>query len=334
VTAAPIGIAGIGTYFPAGYQTSREVAEATGIPRDVIEDRFGLRGKHVAGDGEHVSDLAIRAAQPLLDGIDPEEIDAVIYFGSAHKDYHVWSVAPLIAHRLGLARAFTFELMNTSACGPVALKVAKDMLAAEPDMRTVLLSGATREARLIDYRNPRARVTFSFGDGGAAALLRRGPAVHEVLATAITTDGSFAHDVLIPAGGSVHPPSSITLERRMHYWDVPEQQRMKDRLDPIFLKRTLEVIHRAVVASGCTIEEIDFLAPQHMKRSLFRALLDALGLDEVRSFYLEDFGHMSAIDPFVVLSEAARQGRLRAGDLVIAVAVGLGYTWAATVVRW
>lgn len=329
-----IGIAGFGTYFPAGYETSRDIAAATGIPQDVLEQKFGLRGKHVAGPDEHVSDLALRAAQPLLAGIDPAEIDALVYFGSAHKDYHVWSVAPLIAHRLGLSRACTFELMNTSACGPVALKVSKDMLAANPEMRAVLLVGATREARLIDYQNPRARFTYPFGDGAAAALLRRGETVHEIFSTAMLTDGSFARDVLVPAGGSVHPPSAATIERRMHYFDAPDPQGMKARLDPIFLDRTLEAIRRAVGASGFSMNDIDFVASQHMKRSLFHALLQALGLGEDGSWYLEDFGHMSAIDPFVVMSEAGRRGLLHAGDLIVAVAVGLGYTWAATVVRW
>ncbi len=331
---AEVGIVGLSTYFPAAYQTSREIAEATGIPQDVIEQRFGLRGKHIAGPEEHVSDMAVAAARPLLDVIDPSEIGAIVYFGSAHKDYYLWACAPKIQYGLGLGHAFTMEMMATSGCGPVALKVARDMLVADESLRALLLVGACRESTIINYRNERSRFAFNFADGAAAAVLHRGGDGHRVLASAIITDGSFADDVYIPAGGSVHPPSADTIERQMHFLDVSDPHRMKARLDPISMDRFVDVVRRAVERSGFGLADIDFLAPLHTKRSLFNALLGRLGLEEHQAFYLEEFGHMSAIDPLVGLSEADRRGRLRAGDLVVALSGGTGYTWAATAIQW
>lgn len=331
---APVGLMAISTYFPAGYQTSREIADASGIPQDVIEQRFGLRGKHIAAADEHVSEMAAKAAQPLLHRTDPSAIGAVVYFGSAHKDYYLWSCAPKIQHRLGLVNAFAMEIMATSGCAPIALKACRDMLAADESLQAVLLVGASRESSVIDYQNQRSRFAFTFADGAAAALLRRGEGGHRILASAMITDGSFADDVLIPAGGSVHPASAETLARGMHVLDVTDPQRMKARLDPISLDRFVEVVRRAVERSGFAMTDIDFLAPLHTKRSLHDALLRALGLQAHQSFYLEAFGHMSAIDPFVVLAEAERLGRLHAGDLVVALSAGTGYTWAATALRW
>ncbi len=327
-----VSIAGIGTYFPAGYQTGAEIAAATGIPQAVIEEKFGLRGKHVAAPDEHVSDMAVRAAQSLLP--EAEGAGALIYFASAHKDYYLWSVAPRIQHALGLRGAFTFEMMDTSACGPVALKVAKDMLVADDALRSILLVGASRESHVIDYRNQRSRFAFSFADGAAAVLLRRGEEGHRVLESAIRTDGSFADDVYIPAGGSVHPASPETLERRMHCLDVIDPARMKARLDPISLDRFVEVVRGAVERSGRTLDDLAFLAPLHVKRSLFDMLLRALGLEERQAVYLADYGHMAAIDPFVGLALADREGRLAPGDLVVALSAGTGYTWAATAILW
>src|SRR3990170_5109553 len=192
LTPERVGIASIGTYFPAGYQTSVEIAAATGIPRGVIETKFGLRGKHIASPDEHVSQMAAAAARPLLAGGEAAEVDVLIYFGSAHKDYHLWSVAPKIQALLGLRQAFTLELMDTSACGPVALKVARDLLVADDRLRAVLLVGASRESHVIDYRNERSRFAFNFADGAAAAVVTRGPQTHEILASAIITDGAFA----------------------------------------------------------------------------------------------------------------------------------------------
>ncbi len=331
---APVSLAAVSTYFPSRYQTSREIAEATGIPQDVIEERFGLRGKHIAAADEHVSDMAVAAARPLLDGVDPGDIGAVVYFGSAHKDYYLWSVAPKIQHHLGLSGAFSLELMATSGCGPVALKVVRDMLAADESLRTVLLVGASRESRLIDYQNARSRFAFNFADGAAAALVRRGEGGHRILGFAAITDGSFADDVCIPAGGTIHPPSAQTIAAGMHSLDVRDPQAMKTRLDPISLDRFVDVTRRALGRSGYRLEDVDFLAPLHTKRSLHQALLNALGLREDQAFYLEAFGHMSAIDPFVGLAEANRQGRLKSGDVVVALSAGTGYTWAAAAILW
>lgn len=329
-----VGIAGLATYFPAGYLTSREIAEASGIPQDVIEQRFGLRGKHVAGPDEHVTTMAVRAAWPLTSNGDASEIGAVVYFGSAHKDYYLWSCAPAIQHDLSLQDAYSLELMGTSGCGPLALKVARDMLVADTSLRAVLLVGACRESSVIDYTNQRSRFAFNFADGAAAALVRRGQERRQILATAALTDGSFARDVYIPAGGSVHPASAETIALGMHYLDVPDPQRMKARLDPIALDRFVEVVCLALERSGYALADLDYLAPLHTKRSLFEALLRALGLREDQAFYLDAFGHMSAIDPFVGMAEAEREGRLRPGDVVVALSAGTGYTWAATVILW
>lgn len=330
-----VSLAGISTYFPARYQTSQEIAAATGIPTDVIEQRFGLLGKHCAADAEHVSDMAVAAARPLLQrGEHHTDIGAVVYFGSAHKDYYLWSVAPKIQHALGLTRAFAVELMATSGCGPIALKVAKDMLAGEDSPGTVLLVGASCESRVINYRNPRSRFAFNFADGAAAALVRRGDGGHRLLGFAAITDGSFADDVCIAAGGTVHPVSAETLAAGMHTLDVRDRQGMKARLDPISLDRFVEVARLAVERSGCRVEDVDFLAPLHTKRSLHLELLRALGLREDQSYYLEAFGHMSAIDPFVCLVEGERAGRVKPGDLVVALSAGTGYTWTAVAIRW
>ncbi len=307
---------------------------ATGIPVEVIEKKFGLKGKHLAASDEHVSDLAVRAARPLMKKVPPEEIDVVIYFGSPLKDYQVWLCAPKIQHELGAINAYSFELCGVSAGFPLALKAARDMLVADDEINNILLVGASTESRLIDYGNHRSRFMFNFGDGAAAALLRRGHHANRVLGFAALTDGSFHHCVMVPAGGTVYPPSRETVERKMHFIDVPDPRDMKARLDPVSLPNFIRVVRGALERSGRCLEDLDFLAPLHTKRSMFEALLSALGLQENQSFYLDEYGHMSAIDPLVALYEGQRHGLLRDGDLAVAVSVGTGYTWSAVALQW
>src|SRR5690625_5539849 len=212
-----IGIEATNTYFPEGIETSADLAKKTGIPEQIIIEKFGLYQKHIADIDMHVSDLAIEAARPIVEQVNPLSIDVIIYFGSPHKDYYVWSVAAKIQHELGVKNAYAFEMMNVSSCFPIALKVAKDMLRSDTTIDRILLVGGSKESQIVDYSNPRSRFMFNFADGGAAALVTRNSSNSEILNSSIITDGSFHKDVYIPAGGSTHFASEKTVQNRMHY---------------------------------------------------------------------------------------------------------------------
>jgi 3-oxoacyl-[acyl-carrier-protein] synthase III len=330
------GIAGIASYLPGDWLSAAELAAASGIPEAVFVERFGLRGKHVAADGEHVTDLAREAASRLLAelGVDPGDVDAVVYFGSTWKNYPVWQAAPRIAHELGCDQAFALELDYTSCGSPVALRVAKALIVSDPRVRRVLLVGASCESRLVDYGNERTRFMFSFGDGAVAALLVRDHPGNQVLETSMITDGSLSLHVRVPAGGSVLPASAATVARRQHFLDVADLDGMRRRLSEVSLGNFLQAATGAVKKSGLSPRDVDFLCPIHMKRSMLAALLDGLGLDEGQASYLEDTGHMSGVDNLLGLERLNRAGRLSDGDIVLLLAAGVGYTWAATALRW
>ncbi|MDP9265156.1 MAG: 3-oxoacyl-ACP synthase [Chloroflexota bacterium] len=330
-----VGIVDVSAYSPSGFQTAEEVAALSGIPAAVVRERFGLDGKHVAGADEHVSVLAARAAAPLLARHDGD-VGALLYMGSPHRDFPVWSAAPKVQQLLGrrVAGALAFDIQGVSAGAPIALELAKGLLAVDERMSQVLLAGGSREHDLIDYTNERSRFMISFGAGGAAVLLRRDHPENHVLATCGFTDGSFADDVMVPAGGSREPASLETVRARRHYLDVRDPSAMKARLDPIAARNFIAVATEAVERSGHRLADIDLLCPIHTKRSLFRDVLAGLGLREDQGVYLADHGHMSALDPLVGLHRAREEGRLRDGALVVLLAAGTGYSWAATAIRW
>ncbi len=331
-----IGVAGTAHYLPERWMTAAEVGEASGIAEDVIVEKFGLRGKHVAAEDEHVSDLAVEAASRLLSehDVDPASIGAVLYYGSTWKDYAVWQAAPWIAHRLGCTSAFGLEYDQVSMGTPVALRFARALLAAEPELRTVLLVAACRESYLLDYGNERSRFMFNFGDGAVAGLLTTGADRNLLLGSHTLTDGSFSLQVKVPAGGSVEPASHGCVDARRHFLDVADPAQMKGGLDEVSLPNFVAAAEGALSRSGATVADVSYLCGIHMKRSMQARLLAALGLDAARSAYLEDTGHMSGIDPLLALDRGVRAGTIVDGDLVLVLAAGTGYTWAASVVRW
>jgi 3-oxoacyl-[acyl-carrier-protein] synthase-3 len=330
-----IGIFETGVYFPSHIETAKELAEKARIPEDVIIDKFGLVQKHVADHSMHASDMAIAAARSILSkDINPLDIDVIIYFGSPHKDYPVWSCAPKIQYELGAENAYAFELMNVSSCFPIALKVAKDMLVSDHSINNILLVGGCKESQIIDYENPRSRFMFNFADGGAATLIQRGEVSNRILGSHFITDGSFHDQVKMPAGGTVQPASIETVNNRLHYIDVADPASMKEGLDKVSVTNFIRVVEIALQKSGYGLKDIDWLLPLHTKKSMFQELLDKLGLDENQAIYLDHYGHMSALDPCVGLHLLKQQGKLKQGNLVVTLSAGTGYTWTATVIKW
>jgi len=325
-----VSLSATASYLPERWMAAAEVAERSGIPETVIVEKFGLRGKHIAAADEHVSDLSVRAAEALLADadVDPDSIDVVMYYGSMWKDYAVWQAAPWIAHRIGASRAYAVEYDNVSCGTPVALRIARDMLLAEDELQRVLVVAACRESYLLDYGNERSRFMFNFGDGAVAGLLEKDGGRNALLGCYGITDGSFSLQVKVPSGGSVSPNGGY------RYLDVADPGEMKAGLDQVSLQNFVAVARGAVERSGATLDDVGYLCGIHMKPSMHRTLVRELGLDDSRAAYLDDTGHMSGVDPLLALDRAARSGDLRDGELVLLLAAGTGYTWAASVVRW
>jgi 3-oxoacyl-[acyl-carrier-protein] synthase-3 len=350
-----VGIAGLGMYTPPQVVTAEELSVETGIPARVLREKFGVCQVHRAGQDCHVSDMASAAGEnALLDaGIPAEEVDLVVYCGSEYKDYLVWSAASKVACMLGCRRAQAFEVYALCAGTPVALRIVKDLMLAEPEIQIALLVAASKESELVDRRNQRTRFMFNFGDGAGAAVLRRGLDQNLVLGSASVVDAALCDEAIMPASGSRLPGSEAEgrdgLDERdagpacqrvpwLHqarggrgpYFDVPNLDRMRDRLDSVSGDNFLQVAREALERSGRG--RADLLVPVHMKPSMQRWLQDELATP--RAVYLDSYGHMQAADQLVGLHQARGRGLLQEGDTVLLLAAGVGYTWAATVLSW
>jgi 3-oxoacyl-[acyl-carrier-protein] synthase-3 len=335
--AAPvIGMLGLATYLPEQVQTAAYIAEHSGIPEDVVRDKMGITAKRRASYEDQTSAMAVRAARTALEraGVEPEDLDLILYSGSMHKDFYVWSAANRIQYLLGAKRAWAFELVALCTTNVLALKVARDLMSADSALRTVLICGGHRTADLINLRDHTARFLFNLSDGGSAMVLRRDHPEHRVLRSSFITDGSLSEDVTIPAGGTRLPTSEATLREELHAFHVSNMEHLRDGLDGASERNFVQVVREAVERSGRRPEEIDFLAINHMKPSMHRRILDMLELREDQSLYLDEYGHIGAPDQVLALELAEAARRLRDGDLVVLASAGLGFTWGATALRW
>lgn len=331
-----IGLMALATYLPERTQTAAEIAAESGIPEEIVREKLGIVSKRLASYEDQTSAMAVRAARLALEraGVEPEELDLILYSGSMHKDFYVWSAANRIQYLLGAKRAWAFEAVALCTTNVLALKLARDLMTSDTRLRTVLICGGHRTGDLINLRDHTTRFLFNLSDGGSAMVLRRGYARNRVLASSFITDGSLSEDVTIPAGGVRLPASVETLRQGLHTFHVSNTDHLKAGLNAVSERNFVQVVREAVERSGARPQEIAFLAINHMKPSMHQHILELLGLREDQSLYLSEYGHIGAPDQALALELASAQGRLRDGDLVVAASAGLGFTWGATALRW
>jgi len=317
-------------WLPKGRETSADISAASGVPEPVVREKMGIVEKCRAGADEHPSEMAIRAAGKVLEGIDPLSVDLVIWTGSEYKDYPVWSAGIFVQGQLGLKRAWSFDLAARCSSNLVGLKVAKAMMTSDDSLNRVLLCGGHRTGDLVNYRDPSARFLFNLSDGGSAMLLERGEQ-NPILASAAITDGSFSEDVIIPGGGT-RKTARGGLDAEDTYLTAPDIEGMRERLADRSIANFVEVIRQAAGEGGP--QSIDYLGLLHMKRSAHNAVMDALGVPRDKGVYLDRYGHFGAPDQVLSLGLAEKRGMLKPGAKVVLASAGIGYTWSAVAMRW
>ncbi len=329
----PVGVVGIGTYVPAGRMCSADLAAEAGLPEWVVREKLGIHQRVLAGPEDHPTAMGVWAAERALQraGVSPDDVDVVISITEEHKEYPVWTAGIKLAYDLGARRAYAYDIGQKCGTAVLALKQARDLLVADQSVDTVLVAGGYRNSDLIDLKDPEVRFMYNLGAGGGAAVVQRGRG-HEILGSSIITDGSFSLDVLVPVGGTKAPLTTANLhDYRLR---VTDPAGMKERLERLSLDNFVEVVERAVAASGRTAADIDYLAMLHVKRSAHDYLLGRLGVPDERSVYLEDYGHLGQVDQLLSLDLAEERGLVRQGDLAVLVAAGVGYVWNALCLRW
>ncbi|MFC6784658.1 3-oxoacyl-ACP synthase [Halobaculum halobium] len=336
----PVGLTGLGTYVPDEVLTGEEIAGISGIPDEVVVEKMGMREKRVCPpDDDHVTDMCLAAGREALSdaGLDAGDLDLILYHGSEYKDHVVWSAAADVAERLGADDAYAHESYALCAGAPIAIRHTAAQLRVG-DVDCALLVTASREEDLVDYADEDASFMFNFGSGAAATVLEADPVDDRTRAvvreSAATTDGSFSRDVVMPAGGSARPPSRETVDGGEHTLTVPDPDDMKERLADVSAPSFLSVADDALADSGYDRDDIDFLALTHMKRSFHEYLCAELSVDEREAYYLDDYGHVQSADQALALREGLDRDRVADGDVVLFLAAGTGYTWAATVLEW
>ena len=340
-----VGILGYGIYLPESTMSAADIAAATGgsWSEAAVREKLGIVKKTVPGPEDGTQEMGARAAEDAIarSGIDPGEIDLVLCVGEEWKEYPLTTSATYIQARIGAHRAWGIDIQQRCNTTVAAIKIAKDMMLSDPDIATTLIVGGYRNGELIDYTDPDVSFMYDLATGAGALLLRRGLGRNLVLGSHIITDGSFARDTGVYYGGTEHPIEALPEaelaqlraagNRSLRVFDA---EHMKTGLNEVSMRNWLACIDRALAKSDATREDIDYLNVLHFKRSMHASMLETLGLAPEQTVYLENYGHLGQVDFMISLHEGLKQGKLKDGDLMVAIAAGIGYVWGAVAIRW
>ncbi len=333
-----VGLEAWGVYIPKERHTSGYISKETGIPKNIIEEKFGLLGKSIPGPEDHTVQMGANASFQALKRADitPEDIDVIIWAGE------VYAERPMVVNGIKLQQllgnpmnSWAFDVNQRCGTFLVGMLVAKSLIQTDPNINRILVASGYRNCDLINYKNPRSRFMISLAASGVAAIIRADYKRNEILGISAISDGRFADDVYIPAGGTIQPITSKALADGLLYLDVPDSEGLKDRLDKYSMDSFVRVIDKALAQSGYTREDINYLALLHMKRSAFEYVAKTVGVDPyTQSTYLEDIGHNGQNDGIISIEYGIRDGKIKNGDLIVIVSAGIGWAWNAGVIRW
>jgi 3-oxoacyl-[acyl-carrier-protein] synthase-3 len=322
-----VAILGTGSYVPERILTNADLEKIVDTTSEWIVTRSGIKERRIARDDQATSDLAAEAARRALAaaGVKPEEIDLIIV-ATLTPDMPFPNTACFVQNLIGAKNATCIGL--EAACSGFLFAVdAANQYLLTGRFKTALVIGAEKLSGVTDWQDRTTCVLF--GDGAGAVVLRACDSGAGILSTVTGSDGSLNALLNIPGGGSRHPVSPETIEKRMHFMKMEGKEVFKHAV-----RAMAEASRKALEKAGITMAEVACVVPHQANMRIVEAIRDRLGVGPEKFFVnLDKYGNMSAASIPVALDEAIRAGVIKKGDRVVLVAFGGGFTWGAMVVK-
>ena len=325
-------IAGWGTALPARRLTNADLEQRVDTTDAWIVERTGIRERRIADADQTTGSLAIEAGAEAIKhaGLAPGDIDLLIV-ATATPEQPVPHTGAFVGEALELDCG-SFDLGAGCAGFVYMLVVGSSLLTSgltSGGLDHVLIVGAETLSRIID---PADRATcVLFGDGAAAAVLSPSPDDGPgLLAWDLGCDGSAAGLLEIRAGGSRMPSTPATIAAGEQYLKMAGQE--------VFRRAVRAVVDSAMVTldrAGVAASDVSWFVPHQANVRIIESAAGRLGIDGERTIVnIDRYGNTSAASIPLALAEAADDGRLRDGDLVLLSGFGAGMTWGSALVRW
>lgn len=319
-TARRAVIKGTGSALPRTRVSNADLAAKVDTTDEWIVERTGIKYRHIAEDDETTSSLATEAARKALDasGMSADDIDLIV-LATATPDQTFPATATIVQDELGCNGCVAFDVAAVCSGFLYALSVAESMIRAGSAQNAIVI-GAETFSRILDWEDRATCVLF--GDGAGAIILSGEETDKGILSTRLHADG--AHNQLLYVDGGAGTTGTVG------------KLRMKGR--EVFRHAVVNlssVLTEALEAAGETIENIDWVVPHQANARILDATAKKLKLAPEKVVKTVDqHANTSAASVPLALDAAVRDGRVQSGDLLVLEAMGGGFTWGASVIRY
>jgi 3-oxoacyl-[acyl-carrier-protein] synthase III len=321
-------ITALGTHVPPRTLTNADFEKTLETSDEWIRTRTGIRERHVVDKGMATSDLAAEAARRALAerGIDGNEIEAIVV-ATVTPDMLFPSTACLVQHKLGIKNVWGFDLSAACSAFVYALQAGAQFVISGAHKK-VMVIGADVMSSILDYTDRATCILF--GDGAGAVILEAAQDGVGIIDFVHEVDGSGGCSLYMPGGGSLHPATHETVEKKMHFVHQDGQAVFK-----YAVRKMGDVCEKLLARNGVKASDIDCFIPHQANQRIISATADRVGLKpESVIINIDRYGNTTAGTIPLAMQTAREEGRLKKGDLVLLASVGAGFTVGATLLRW
>jgi 3-oxoacyl-[acyl-carrier-protein] synthase-3 len=325
-------ILGTGHFLPPQVRTNLDLEKLVETSDTWIRERTGIRERRVAPEGPEnrmvTSDMAAEAAKNALAaaGLTAKDLDMIIV-GTVTPDMPMPATAAVVQQKIGAGNIPAFDISAACAGFIYGLSIA-DQFIRTGQLKHILVIGVELLSRVVDWTDRTTCVLF--GDGAGAFVL--GPpdgSDRGILGTQIFTDGSLARSLMIPAGGSETPVSHAVLEGRENKVKMKGQDIFKAAV------RNLYSASQGVVDQvGMTNDQVDWVCPHQANLRIIDQVVQRANYDRDRVLSnIERVGNTSSASIPILIDENVKNGKIKAGHVVLMCALGAGVSWGSALVR-
>ncbi len=321
-------IIGTGAYAPKRILTNADLEKMVDTSDEWIQQRSGIRERHIVDESEATSDLAVNAARQALEraNLMPEDIDFIVV-GTTTPDMFFPTVGNIVQNRLGFRRIGSVDLLAACAGSIYSLSVGAKYIETGK-YRRVLCIGAEALSRITDFTDRGTCILLA--DAAGAVVLEASEDGSGIIDTDLYSDGQYADLLIMPGGGARHPATHETVDARLHYAKMKGSDVFK-----VAVRMFVECTETILARHHLSADDIDLFIPHQANLRIIEAAAKRVGLPMEKVFVNVDrYGNTGAASVYVALEEALGAGRIKKGDTILMAAFGGGFAWGAALVKW
>ncbi|ASX27933.1 3-oxoacyl-ACP synthase [Rickettsia sp. MEAM1 (Bemisia tabaci)] len=313
-------IIGCGGYLPSKIVSNDELAKFVDTNDEWIRTRTGISQRHIAGDTEYTSHIALKAAEKAIAdaGVSVNEIDLIITCTTT-PDNSFPSVATKLQGYLGLINVPSFDLQAVCAGFVYGVQVANSLISSGK-YKTILLIGAEKMTSLLDWEDRATCVLF--GDGAGSVILQRSDDNSGVIDSNIFSSGAD-YEILYTNGGVSMNGSSGKI--------IMQGQ----KLFRLAVEKMHQSIEELLRNNNFTVNDIDYFIPHQANIRIINKLAELLNVEDHKVVKtVEKHANCSAASIPLALSTLKASNKIKKGDIILFSAIGAGLTWGSALLKW